>query len=137
MIFYQPVFKYCHELISYYHMSQRKDLNSIKKLIFYNNYYSTSYPFGRLAPIPLGNKSKYGNNSNLLKYQNQEKESFIANSIKLCYYSSKKKSPSPNVRIEGQFKTYKPRTPGLRWLKRPVNDHLWKGKPIRKLTKAK
>ncbi|CAG8767110.1 3382_t:CDS:1, partial [Dentiscutata erythropus] len=37
----------------------------------------------------------------------------------------------------GQFKTYKPRTPGLRWLKRPINDHLWKGKPVRKLTMAK
>src|SRR5688572_3902475 len=35
---------------------------------------------------------------------------------------------------QGKFKTYTPRTPGLRWLKRPVNDHLWKGKPIRKLT---
>ncbi|GBB85168.1 hypothetical protein RclHR1_11710010 [Rhizophagus clarus] len=35
---------------------------------------------------------------------------------------------------QGRFKTYTPRTPGLRWLKRPVNDHLWKGKPIRKLT---
>ncbi|CAG8768827.1 18825_t:CDS:1, partial [Acaulospora morrowiae] len=39
--------------------------------------------------------------------------------------------------LQGQFKTYKPRTPGLRWLKRPINDHLWKGKPVRKLTVAK
>ncbi|CAG8649817.1 4658_t:CDS:1, partial [Paraglomus occultum] len=37
----------------------------------------------------------------------------------------------------GQFKTYKPRTPGLRWLRRPINDHLWKGKPVRKLTLPK
>lgn len=36
-----------------------------------------------------------------------------------------------------QMKTYKPRTPGLRHLKRPINDHLWKGKPHAKLTFAK
>lgn len=33
-----------------------------------------------------------------------------------------------------EMRTYKPRTPGLRHLKRPINDHLWKGKPLRKLT---
>ncbi|KXL49416.1 hypothetical protein M433DRAFT_62232 [Acidomyces richmondensis BFW] len=36
-----------------------------------------------------------------------------------------------------QMKTYKPRTPGVRHLKRPINDHLWKGGPYRKLTFAK
>ncbi|KAF2120645.1 translation protein SH3-like domain-containing protein [Lophiotrema nucula] len=35
------------------------------------------------------------------------------------------------------LRTYKPRTPGLRHLKRPVNDHLWKGRPLLKLTIAK
>ncbi|KAF2018833.1 ribosomal protein L2 [Aaosphaeria arxii CBS 175.79] len=35
------------------------------------------------------------------------------------------------------LRTYKPRTPGLRHLKRPVNDHLWKGGPYRPLTIAK
>jgi ribosomal protein L2 len=35
------------------------------------------------------------------------------------------------------LRTYKPRTPGLRHLKRPVNDHLWKGRPFLKLTIAK
>lgn len=33
-----------------------------------------------------------------------------------------------------QLKTYKPRTPGLRHLRRPINDHLWKGRPVSKLT---
>ncbi|KAF2401513.1 ribosomal protein L2 [Trichodelitschia bisporula] len=32
------------------------------------------------------------------------------------------------------LRTYKPRTPGIRHLKRPINDHLWKGKPHRPLT---
>jgi len=58
--------------------------------------------------------------------------------------------PAPaygNVEIEGHggsrkerfipLRTYKPRTPGLRHLKRPVNDHLWKGRPLLKLTIAK
>ncbi|KAL1306809.1 hypothetical protein AAFC00_005466 [Neodothiora populina] len=42
-------------------------------------------------------------------------------------------------RKQGQFalRTYKPRTPGTRWLRRPINDHLWKGKPLAKLTFAK
>ncbi|KAG0255905.1 hypothetical protein BG011_004861 [Mortierella polycephala] len=36
-----------------------------------------------------------------------------------------------------QFITYKPSSPGRRWLKRVPRDHLWKGKPVRALTIAK
>ncbi|KAK0104564.1 hypothetical protein ONS95_004850 [Cadophora gregata] len=36
-----------------------------------------------------------------------------------------------------QMRTYKPRTPGVRHLKRPINDHLWKGRPFLALTFAK
>lgn len=32
------------------------------------------------------------------------------------------------------LRTYKPRTPGTRHLKRPINDHLWRGRPYRPLT---
>ncbi|SPN97817.1 probable mitochondrial ribosomal protein L2 of the large subunit [Cephalotrichum gorgonifer] len=32
------------------------------------------------------------------------------------------------------MRTYKPTTPGLRHLKRPINDHLWKGRPFLPLT---
>lgn len=32
------------------------------------------------------------------------------------------------------LRTYKPRTPGVRHLKRPINDHLWKGRPYLPLT---
>ncbi|KAG5519481.1 hypothetical protein PMAC_002108 [Pneumocystis sp. 'macacae'] len=35
------------------------------------------------------------------------------------------------------IKKYRPTTPGRRWLRRPLNDHLWKGDPIRSLTIAK
>ncbi|KAM0723097.1 hypothetical protein Q7P37_001297 [Cladosporium fusiforme] len=48
-------------------------------------------------------------------------------------------SPAPARRSSGvlELRTYKPRTPGVRHLKRPINDHLWKGKPYAKLTFAK
>lgn len=32
------------------------------------------------------------------------------------------------------LRTYKPRTPGVRHLRRPINDHLWKGRPHLPLT---
>lgn len=35
------------------------------------------------------------------------------------------------------MRTYKPRTPGVRHLKRPINDHLWKGRPFLPLTLPK
>ncbi|EER23457.1 hypothetical protein D8B26_001565 [Coccidioides posadasii str. Silveira] len=35
------------------------------------------------------------------------------------------------------LRTYKPRTPGTRHLRRPINDHLWKGRPVKELTIAK
>ncbi|RDB19344.1 54S ribosomal protein rml2, mitochondrial [Hypsizygus marmoreus] len=35
------------------------------------------------------------------------------------------------------FKTYKPVTPGIRHLKRPLNPHLYEGRPVRLLTVAK
>ncbi|KAI6136092.1 translation protein SH3-like domain-containing protein [Pisolithus sp. B1] len=36
--------------------------------------------------------------------------------------------------VEAEYKTYKPITPGIRHLKRPINPHLYKGKPVRLLT---
>jgi ribosomal protein L2 len=35
------------------------------------------------------------------------------------------------------YKTYKPVSPGIRHLKRPLNPHLWEGKPMRELTMAR
>jgi ribosomal protein L2 len=48
----------------------------------------------------------------------------------------------PPIEDEGKnatfaMRTYKPRTPGVRHLKRPINDHLWKGRPFLPLTFAK
>jgi len=41
------------------------------------------------------------------------------------------------TRSESIFKTYKPITPGIRHLKRPLNPHLYEGRPVRLLTIAK
>lgn len=39
-------------------------------------------------------------------------------------------------RASTQFKTYKPITPGIRHLRRPLNPHLYQGRPLRLLTVA-
>ncbi|KAK3394545.1 translation protein SH3-like domain-containing protein [Podospora didyma] len=46
-------------------------------------------------------------------------------------------APVANKYELGGMRTYKPRTPGLRHLKRPINDHLWKGRPFLPLTYPK
>lgn len=38
------------------------------------------------------------------------------------------------ARTEELFKRYKPVSPGLRHLRRPLNPHLWEGRPVRALT---
>ncbi|KAG6876130.1 hypothetical protein C0992_000779 [Termitomyces sp. T32_za158] len=40
-------------------------------------------------------------------------------------------------RTTALFKTYKPITPGIRHLKRPLNPHIYEGRPVRALTIAK
>lgn len=41
------------------------------------------------------------------------------------------------TRTESIFKTYKPVSPGIRHLRRPLNPHLYEGRPVRQLTIAK
>ncbi|KAJ5777990.1 54S ribosomal protein RML2 [Penicillium odoratum] len=49
--------------------------------------------------------------------------------------SSASFAPPPTRDSAGvQLRTYTPRTPGVRHLRRPVNDHLFKGRPIHRLT---
>jgi ribosomal protein L2 len=42
--------------------------------------------------------------------------------------------PPPRGEVGVHVRRYKPRTPGVRHLRRPINDHLWKGRPVHKLT---
>jgi ribosomal protein L2 len=62
-----------------------------------------------------------------------------------CYhfsnYAAEAKKPISEVnaalsRTSALFKTYKPITPGIRHLRRPLNPHLYKGRPVRLLTVA-
>ena len=48
--------------------------------------------------------------------------------------ASVQKTSAPLSSSAGILRVYKPRTPGLRHLKRPINDHLWKGEPYKQLT---
>ncbi|KAJ0420142.1 translation protein SH3-like domain-containing protein [Aspergillus carlsbadensis] len=44
-------------------------------------------------------------------------------------------APPPTRGDSGiHLRKYTPRTPGVRHLRRPINDHLWKGRPVHKLT---
>ncbi|KAK9451459.1 mitochondrial 54S ribosomal protein uL2m [Limtongia smithiae] len=36
-----------------------------------------------------------------------------------------------------ELKKYKPMSPGLRWYRKPIHRHLWKGRPLKQLTVAK
>ncbi|RBQ89392.1 hypothetical protein VDGD_08839 [Verticillium dahliae] len=49
-------------------------------------------------------------------------------------YAAPDSTSSPVVKDSVIMRTYKPRTPGVRHLKRPINDHLWKGRPFLALT---
>jgi len=44
---------------------------------------------------------------------------------------------APEEKNAAILRTYKPRTPGVRHLKRPINDHLYKGRPYLPLTHAR
>ncbi|WFD24122.1 mitochondrial 54S ribosomal protein rml2 [Malassezia equina] len=44
---------------------------------------------------------------------------------------------APLVRTDHQFKTFKPITPSIRWLRYPLATHLHRGGPVRALTRAK
>ncbi|WFD20349.1 mitochondrial 54S ribosomal protein rml2 [Malassezia caprae] len=44
---------------------------------------------------------------------------------------------APLVRTDHQFKTFKPITPSIRWLRYPLAPHLHRGGPVRALTRAK
>ncbi|KAI0484777.1 ribosomal protein L2 [Xylariaceae sp. FL0804] len=47
---------------------------------------------------------------------------------------AKSAGPSREKVSSAVMRTYKPRTPGVRHLRRPINDHLWRGRPFMPLT---
>lgn len=48
-----------------------------------------------------------------------------------------RKKLSPFVREDAQFRTFKPITPSLRWVRQTVQPHVHKGQPVKRLTLAK
>ena len=67
--------------------------------------------------------------------QNRE---ISSSSLRFASAVSSKSTKSPSAfktsATAAQFKTYKPVTPGLRHLRRPITEHLYPGPPIRALT---
>lgn len=49
--------------------------------------------------------------------------------------SSKDQPKATSLNVDNNvFKTYKPISPGIRHLRRPINDHIYEGRPVRLLT---
>ncbi|KAK6515496.1 hypothetical protein TWF506_007830 [Arthrobotrys conoides] len=61
-------------------------------------------------------------------------ESSPTSSIPISSFESPFAKPPDRSEETIRMRTYKPRTPGVRHLRRPINDHLWKGKPYLALT---
>ncbi|KAK6356416.1 hypothetical protein TWF718_000776 [Orbilia javanica] len=61
-------------------------------------------------------------------------ESSPTSSIPISSFESPFAKPPDRSEETIRMRTYKPRTPGVRHLRRPINDHLWKGKPYLPLT---
>ena len=73
----------------------------------------------------------------LTKRQRQASKSARAASSVSARLGISSHATSPLVRIDRQFKTFKPLTPSLRWVRYTLNPHLSKEGPERKLTVAK
>lgn len=58
----------------------------------------------------------------------------VQNEVKNASGDSATFGPPSNEIEAVKMRSYKPRTPGLRHLKRPIADHLWKGRPYMPLT---
>ncbi|PWY98162.1 ribosomal protein L2 [Testicularia cyperi] len=73
----------------------------------------------------------------VVKQQRKDAKRRIAESSVSARLGVSTTTTSPFVRKDRQFKTYKPITRSIRWLRQPLNEHLHKGKPERALTIAK
>lgn len=72
-----------------------------------------------------------------IKQQRKDAKRRIAESSVSARLGVSTTTTSPFVRKDRQFKTFKPITRSIRWLRQPLNEHLHKGKPERSLTMAK
>jgi ribosomal protein L2 len=91
----------------------------------------------RIRPICNSYRSLFS--SVTRRYASRQEQPLQASTVTKDATVTTTTSAPPARKAAGAFQmqTYKPRTPGVRHLKRPINDHLWKGKPYAKLTFAK
>ena len=91
----------------------------------------------RIRPICNSYRSLFS--SVTRRYVSRQEQPLQASTVTKDATVTTTTSAPPTRKAAGNFQmqTYKPRTPGVRHLKRPINDHLWKGKPYAKLTFAK
>ena len=91
----------------------------------------------RIRPICNSYRSLFS--SVTRRYVSRQEQPLKASTVTKDATVTTTTSAPPTRKATGNFQmqTYKPRTPGVRHLKRPINDHLWKGKPYAKLTYAK
>ncbi|KIS67412.1 mitochondrial 54S ribosomal protein uL2m [Mycosarcoma maydis] len=85
------------------------------------------------APARLTRKER----RTAVKKQRKEAKRRVAESSVSARLGVSTAKTSPLVRKDRQFKTYKPITRSIRWLRQPLNEHLHKGGPVRSLTIAK
>ncbi|SPO30995.1 probable RML2 - mitochondrial ribosomal protein, large subunit [Ustilago trichophora] len=97
----------------------------------------------RLAPISSNSSNSSATKKTrkerrtAIKLQRKEAKRKIAESTVSARLGVSTTTTSPFVRKDRQFKTFKPITRSIRWLRQPLNEHLHKGKPERSLTIAK
>uniref|UniRef100_V5F0K4 Large ribosomal subunit protein uL2m n=2 Tax=Kalmanozyma brasiliensis (strain GHG001) TaxID=1365824 RepID=V5F0K4_KALBG len=72
-----------------------------------------------------------------MKQQRKDAKRRVAESSMSARLGVATNTTSPFVRKDRQFKTYKPITRSIRWLRQPLNEHLHSGGPVRALTIAK
>ncbi|EPQ31274.1 uncharacterized protein PFL1_01459 [Pseudozyma flocculosa PF-1] len=72
-----------------------------------------------------------------IKKEKKERAKRAAASTVSARLGVETKRLSPFVRKDRQFKTFKPITRSIRWLRIPLNEHLYDGRPERSLTVAK
>ncbi|SJX64579.1 probable RML2-mitochondrial ribosomal protein, large subunit [Sporisorium reilianum f. sp. reilianum] len=85
------------------------------------------------APAKLTRKER----RTAIKQQRKDAKRRIAESSVSVRLGVSTANTSPFVRKDRQFKTFKPITRSIRWLRQPLNEHLHTGGPERSLTIAK
>lgn len=89
----------------------------------------------RAVRLPFRCLSSIQSRANSTVIHKQETISIEAASSNTASDPSHSFPPPPSNADGGPIiKKYTPRTPGIRHLRRPVYDHLWKGRPVQRLT---